>query len=220
MTRKGEPLDPQHVLLELDGPGVSPQSVDAPAFLRLASAFFRLLKGNATASQRQLSLSSLEVIDKCVALSVGSDNPEGARVCAVEALRQIGGEDPPRGLQQLAEEARASVRELPEGQRAKVIIGPWSHAVPAPPPAPASPLDSLLSIRAVPLRAGGKRPAVRFMSQFEEDFTLFVTEDQARTLGSLLYNEVEIEAVISRDPAGRIVEVAAEQRADVGEDLL
>ena len=201
---KSAPIDKRDVLLELDGSGVSPSTVDAPSFLRLAAAFFRLLKANADTSERPLSLNGVSIIDKCAAVAARADDPEIAQFFAAAALRQIGGEEPPHGLQQLAEEARASVRGIGIGQRAKVIIGPWAKDVPTPPPEPESPLDALLSIRAVPIRAGGKRPAVRFASPFEDDFTLAVTEEQARELGGMLYREVEIEALVSRDSQGRV----------------
>jgi len=192
------------VMLELDGPGISPESVDPSSFLRLASAFFRLLEANAGNAERPLSLSGAAIIDKCVALRARTDNAALAQIHAASALRQIGGEEPPHGLLQLTKEARDSVRSLPAGQQAKVIVGPWARPVPKPPALPLPPFDAFISIRATLQRVGGKTPAVRFSSAFEEDFSLQVTPAQACELGAMLYRDVDVEAVVSRDGEGRI----------------
>lgn len=67
------------------------------------------------------------------------------------------------------------------------------------------PLDSILSVRAVPLQIGGLNPLAHFRSEFEpEPFTLSVTESLARKLGPYLYKEVDIEAKVARGADGRI----------------
>jgi hypothetical protein len=204
VANDGRPDLDRYVVLEVDGPGVSTSNVDVPAFLELAAAFFTLLKANANESATPLGFTSVKIEDKCVALCALPDSIDIAKDSADQALRQIAGEDAPHGLATLAERARIAVRRLPTGQSAKVIVGPWVRPVVVAPGEPVAPLDSMLSIRARPIRVGGKKPAVRFSSEMEEDFTLTATADQARELGSMLYRDVEIVARVSRDAAGFI----------------
>jgi hypothetical protein len=193
-----------YVLLELNGPNVSPATVDVPSFLDLAASFFQLVKANSDEMAADLRLTGIEIIDKCAAVRARPDAVDVAKECAELALRQIGGDAAPRGAAQHVERARAAVRALPADHCAKVLIGPWRRSIVVRPDDAIAPLDEVLAIRAEPIRAGGKRPAVRFRSFLEEDFTLEVTAEQARALGAILYSEVEIEARISRDAEGYI----------------
>lgn len=192
------------VVLEIDGPGASPELLDAPALLEFAAAFFQLLKANADDSEEPLVLNHVAIIDKCAAVIALPDRLDVAKACAEDAVRQIAGGEPPKGGVALVERARASVRRLSSEQRAKVIVGPWRREVVAAPSSIPEPLDSILSIRATPIRVGGRRPAVRFRSDMEEDFTLDTTQDIARSIGVHLYREVEIDALIRRATDGTI----------------
>jgi len=194
----------QYVVLEIDGPGASPETVDAPALLEFAAAFFQLLKANADEAAEPLSLTHVQVIDKCAAVIVRPDNIALARACADEAIRQVAGSDPPRGLGQLVNRVQAALRQLPSEQRAQVLIGPWRRHVLTEPDTTAQPMDSILAIRATPIRVGGRQPAVRFRSYLEEDFTLNTTREVARLIGTHLYREVEIEATVRRAADGTI----------------
>jgi hypothetical protein len=64
----------------------------------------------------------------------------------------------------------------------------------------------LITLRAVPVRACGATPVVRFQTDGESDFSLSTDVDMARALGGSLYREVEIEAEIARNELGGIVE--------------
>lgn len=194
----------QYVVLEIDGPGVSPKTVDAPALLEFAAAFFQLLKANADETAEPLSLTHVQVIDKCAAVIVMPDNLELARACADEAVRQVAGSDPPKGAKELVGRVHSALRQLPSEQRARVLIGSWLRHIVTELAATADPLDSILAIRATPIRVGGSRPAVRFRSHLERDFTLDTTREIARSIGAHLYREVEIEATVRRDADGSI----------------
>lgn len=65
-------------------------------------------------------------------------------------------------------------------------------------------MDLLLSIRAKPIHVGGEKPTAHFESPFEEPFTLSITKEDARRLGALLYQDVDIEAEVVRDVEGKI----------------
>src|SRR5262249_8465251 len=133
------------------------------------------------------------------ALAAGVSSADLARASAEAALRQIAGEEAPRGLTRLADRARSAVWRLPAGHTAKVVAGPWVRPIVASRSQDTGPLEAILAIRAVPLRVGGKKPAARFQSSLEGEFTLDTSADQARALGAHLYEEVEIVAKIARD---------------------
>lgn len=196
----------RRVVLELDGPGVFPETVDAALVLELAAAFFALVQGNAVEDAAPIALRGIEILDKCVAIAVPVDAIELVLPYTEAArLQLIGEQEPPRGLTTIAERGRSALRRLPEDHTAKIITGTWTRALSLPKPRDVQPLDSILSIRAVPLRIGGINPLARFRSEFEpEPFTLSVTESLARKLGPYLYKEVDIEAKVGRSADGTI----------------
>ncbi|MEZ4295059.1 MAG: hypothetical protein R3B70_08770 [Polyangiaceae bacterium] len=195
-------------LLEVDGPNVSPETVDASRLLELAAATFALLHANARGAGLAISLRGIEVHDKCVAIASNIERTGVIRDIAKKVAAQIDGtEDAPPGLQTQVERARAARRALDGELRASLHVGTWKrelgleHESP-----PTQPLDSILSIRAVPIRAGGVQPVVRFRSSLEDEFTLRVTREQARAIGGLLYQQVDLEARVARGPEGAIVD--------------
>lgn len=202
---KPENLDlSEYVVLEIDGPEAHPQTLEAPAILELAAAFFQLLMANADDDGERLSLTNVAILDKCVAIVARPDRFDVARMCVDDALRQISGSDPPKGGAVFVDRTRAAVRRLAPELHAKVIFGTWSRDVVVDGEEAAEPLDSILSIRAIPIRIGGRRPAVRFRSELEEDFTLDTTKDLARSVGAHLYREIDIEAAVRRAADGSI----------------
>lgn len=195
------------VALELDGPGVSPETVDAPLLFELAAAFFLLLQGNAEDAATPITLRGVHIIDKCLRLAVPVEHLEQARQFAEDAMRQMVGEqDPPRGLGLVADRGRSALGKLQPDQTAKIVVGKWERPLALPKQDDVIlPNDSILSVRAVPVRVGGAKPLIRFKSMLEDEpFTLTATEEQARKLGALLYKEVDIDALISRAADGTI----------------
>lgn len=204
--RKNDQTLERRIVLEIDGPGVSPETVDAPVVLDLAASFFLLVRGNAAEATQAISLRGLEVIDKCMGIAVPVDAPELVWPYVEEARRQLLGQQmAPRGLGSIVERGRAALRKLPHGQTARVLLGERHSNLALDDGSDQQPLDSILSVRAVVMRVGGRSPAVRFVSQFEDEpFTLQVSRKLARELGSMLYQEVDIEARVSRDADGKI----------------
>lgn len=191
----------QYLVLEIDGPGATVASFDAPALLEFAASFFQLVRLNAGDSDEPLALTDVRVFDKCAAVAVKPDRLDVAKECAHSSVRQIAGtEPPPKGGTALVARARSAVGRLPTEQRAKVLVGAWEKDVVSVLSVIHPPLDSILSIRATPIRIGGRRTLVRFASDLEDDFTLEATKRLARELGPHLYSEVAIEARIRRAP--------------------
>jgi hypothetical protein len=206
MPRAEQTAELDHdLVLSVDGPGVRRASVDVPLFLELCASFFQLVKANASEDAVSLDLTGIRLVDKhSAALAAGVSSAALARASAEQALRQIAGDDAPRGLARLADRARSAVSRLPEGHTAKVVAGPWVRPIVVSRSQDLGPFDAILAIRAVPLRVGGKKPAARFQSRLEGEFTLDTKADQARALGAHLYEEVEIVAKVARDPDGNI----------------
>ncbi|MDC0722550.1 hypothetical protein [Nannocystis bainbridge] len=198
-------VPPDRLLLELDGPGLEPSTVKTATLLELAAAFFALVEANAEMQEKSLDLVGLEVFNKCVAIAAKPSDLRFAREMAELSRRQIGGsEELPRGTKERVDRARNAMRRLAPGEVARVQIATWSRPLKAIEQDVAPPLDSLLSIRARPIRIGGKQPIIRFESRLEEDFSLQTDQTTARKLGPYLYREIEIEAKVSRDLDGTI----------------
>lgn len=190
------------LLIEVDGPGVHLHNVDPLAFLEFAAAFLALVLENATESKSPLLLTRVRLIEKCAGLYVLPNLPD----LAVSASREVAGiEEPPHGAGQFVDRVRQSITLFPAASKFQVQLDDWVALITDKPPMPERPLDSMLSLRARPVRVGGKVPRARFSSLLEPDeFTLRVNEDQARKLGAMLYRDAEIVAFVRRAPDGSI----------------
>lgn len=193
------------MLVEIDGPGVSPDTIDPLLLLDLAAAVVSLIRGNADAMSMSLGMKGLRIVRKCAAVELDVEKFDAAQVCAQRALRQIEGhEEAPRGYADWVKRARTALERLPEGYSAQVTAGNWGKSIVVPSP-PVEPLDELIAIRAEPILAGGdKTRTVQFRSSIEGKFTLRTTESIVLELGGALYRDVDIEARVSRNEDGEI----------------
>lgn len=193
------------LILELDGPGLEPDTVSPTRFLELAAAFFALVESNARLQDVALELKGVEILHKCVALASIPNDLRAARRMADLSRKQINGaEEPPHGLRELVERNRLAMRRLAPGEVVHVQVDRWHRAISTVGAEPTEPLDALLAIRARPFRIGGKLPMVRFESLLEDDFSLRVTPEMERQLAPHLRRELDIEAKVSRDRDGTI----------------
>lgn len=197
------PLD-QCLVLEIDGPGVHPETADVPAVLELASAFFQLVVANAD-EVGGIKLTNIQIQAKCLAIAALPDRLGVAKTCAQHAIIQIAGGEAPKGCGKYVERMRAAIIRLPTNHSVKVLAGPWRGSVVAEKLRPEEPISETISIRAIPIRIGGNRPAVRFHCESEDEFTLTATQQKAREIGPYLYREIDIEALVQRDADGAIV---------------
>jgi hypothetical protein len=196
----------QRLLVEIDGPSVRPDNLDAAAALTIAAAYVRLVSEIAEDDGVDLKFTALEVVDKCVAFSLLPSEPDVALHSAKKAVRYVSGaEQPSKGTITSTRAVRDALHRLPQGQTARVIAGPWRADLSLSAGGARAPVQETVSLRATPLRVGGTRPAVRFESSSEEKpFTLYVTKEQARAVGSYLYRPCDIVALVGRDEAGHI----------------
>lgn len=197
-----------HIALEVDGVGVSPETVDVPAFLEAAAAFFSLVQGNAKEEHSNISLVGIRIVDKCVAIVSGSDRPDLSKFYAEKAHLQIEGKVPtPRGLTSIRERAQTAIRRMPAGISVKLIADGWSAPVTVHSPK-IEPLDSLVSLRVTLIRVTGEPyPRIRLKSKLEEKpFSLNITKPQAQKLGPHILREIDIDARIRRDSDGHIAD--------------
>jgi hypothetical protein len=197
---------PQRLLVEIDGQDVRPDNLDAAAALTIAAAYVRLVSEIAEDDGVELKFTALEIVDKCVAFSLLPNEPDVALHAAKKAIRYVSGvEQPSKGTITSTRAVREALRQLPPQQTARVIAGPWRADLSSSAGEVAAPAQETLSLRAVPLRVGGTRPAVRFESASEEKaFTLYVTKEQARAVGPHLYRPCDIVALVRRDEDGHV----------------
>ena len=178
---------------------------DAPStdLLELAAAFLKLTVKVAKQQGRELDFRGLRVLDKCVAIAVVPSDLLVAQQAAGTSLAMIEGTQrwPTVGAKPVQRVRRAR-SSLP----GKVLIraGSWKEAM-TPLAAQQVQHTSLETMRVIPVRAGGKRPALRFKSVLDqEDFTLRASEELARAVGALLYRHIDIDAEVVRNGAGEI----------------
>lgn len=197
--------DDNAIKIEIDGPGVSPLTVDAPLALEIAAALLGFVQRVAADRDVPLKIRGLSIEDKCAAVVAHVDQIVAAREIAREALNYVrGGADPPRGTAEYVARMRSAIRRLPEDQHAAVLLGEWKREITmGPDPLPPGPW-ARIAHRARLLRIGGQRPMARFESKYDGEFSLSVTAEAARKLGSYLYRPLDIEARVLRDSTGDI----------------
>lgn len=210
--RKGK--QPKDLLFELDGPGVTPDTVDSLALLQFADACFRMAVKVAEVNKIGLTFQGLRVIDKCVAISATPSSGKAARLTAAKIKRLVQGVDEaPSGTESLLEEVRRCVRALKPQMTAAFRVGKVAYKIQAPEtPIVESPWE-ITELRVTPIRAGGREPTAELMSDSEPgSFTLKTSAENARLLGAALYREVDVVVEIRRGfdgliERGRITEV-------------
>jgi len=210
--RKGK--QPQDLLFELDGPGVSPATVDSLVLLQFADACFRMAVKVAEVNKIGLTFQGLRVVDKCVAIGATPSNGKAARLTAAKIKRLVQGvDDPPSGTESLLEEVRRCVRALKPQVTAAFRVGKVAYRIQAPnTPVAESPWETT-ELRVIPIRAGGRDPTAELVSDSEVgSFILKTSEENARLLGAALYREIDVIVEICRSfdgliERGKIVEV-------------
>jgi hypothetical protein len=91
------------VQVEIDGLGVTPETVDTMAMLRIAETYLALTLKLADAKRAPFLLTGLRILDKCVAVeSVPNDMQRAVFFCGMAASTTILGRDfPPDALKQV-----------------------------------------------------------------------------------------------------------------------
>lgn len=214
-------VDAHDVLIEVDGPGVHPETVDTMLLLRLAEAYFRLLTKVSEAKKVGVSLVGLRIEDKCAAVVSRANNAYAARLVVDFATQIVSGEEvAPYGTEVAATDFRTWLRSLPEGMTAKARAGDWERPLQLREDRLRQFAWEDVELRVHVLAVGGVRPRAHFESDSEaKTFRLDVTEEEAQRLGKLLYQTVDIGARIVRDhngdiTDGNVVEVHALSDAD------
>jgi hypothetical protein len=191
--------------LRLDGEDVHPHNVDPSLVLALASSYVDALRSLAMTSDLDLDLRGLQIRDRCVEIAFGVNKLGSARAAAHEVNQALASTERPRGAIGAIDRLRDALDAIPPAIHVTVAAGgSWKRSLQVRPPDEASPALDLVTLRAVPVRAGGATPVVRFQSDRENDFSLSTDIDLARALGGQLYREVEIEAEIARNELGAI----------------
>jgi len=188
-------------MLEVDGPDLHPTTIDTRAALDLANAFVQLLEKAAEAKGVALGLHGFQVIDKCHATMVRTQDPRAGAVVMEEVeILIIGGRVPPvKGLAPAADALRSALRKFGPGHTFKLAVGDWERVVePRDSPEELMP-QSVTTLRARLIRIGVSPPRARFESGAElEPFTLDVTREQALQWSRFLGQDVDIEVSIRR----------------------
>ena len=193
-------------LLELNGPGVAPASVDSAKLLAFASAYLDLLVRMASEEEDPISFHGLHVIDKCVAIQVRPDDIDYARLLASASASYLSGDRSPRGLGVNVARVQESLRAFPKDYKAKVIVGPWVQDLFIPETKPLSDLPAAVeTMRASIQRIGGADPRVRFKGMLDRyPFSIDISQAEAIALAPHLYKDVEIVIRVTRTAEGRV----------------
>ncbi|GEM_PF-2476206 len=201
--------DDTHLKLEIDGPGVKPETLDPLATLELGRAYFRLLQRIAEEQEVSLELTGLTVEDKCAALSVTPGNFKLAHQTALRADRIVsGGELSSHRLEVAAEDFRAAVRALPVEQSVAVLVGKQRMPVAREPAAKVAPRRSITRLRAMVVTVGaGHQPFARLSSKSElRAFSVKVKDvPTVQLLARHLCEVLDVDVAVDRDAEGLIV---------------
>jgi hypothetical protein len=202
MTPKDDEL-----LVEIDGPGVDPSTVDPVGILSIAASYFALLQELADDQGIELKLTGIEVRDKCAAVVCHTADRGAARELTGRITAYVSGmSESPKGYRGDIETLRKAIQRLPAHQRARVVAGSgWEIPLSAHEAGDEAPPYETIHRRARPIRVGGKAPAVRFESGSEEHpFTLETSRENAQAIAGYLYQDLDIIARIHQRPDNRI----------------
>lgn len=199
--------------IRFDGPEIHPHTVDALKALEVVSAYLAFLQEIARSEGQSLSFTGIEIIDECTLFKTSPSEPAVAETATRQATAFLSrNAHPPQGTQGKLARMRDALAALPAGYTTTALYGTWHEPLVVAKEDPVDRPYARVSLRAVPIRVGGMTPTVHFRSGSElRRFTLTVTEEQARTLGASLYNEVDIVALVARDHNGFIQEGTLEE---------
>jgi hypothetical protein len=193
--------------MEIDGPGVTPETIDPLATLELGASYLRLLQRLAKEAEHTIAFTGLGVEDKCAALVFTPKDPRVAELLAVDADKILSGERlvAPR-LNQAVDGFLAAVRALPTDHSVTVLVGTRRLLVTRERAASASVRRSITKLRATLVMVGGTKPSARLSSGSEaRAFTVRVNDQAAaQRLGPHIYQELDVELELERDENGLI----------------
>jgi hypothetical protein len=195
----------ERLKIELDGPGVQPETVDAQALIALAGAYFALLQKIASVDlDEELGLQGIRIEDKCVAVSTLPSNDALALAAAQHLAYAMQGDAYGRHAGEF-KALRKALDMLPSGYTARAMVGDWHQALEHTTEPLVSYPYAVTTLRVRLVRVGGTAPTAQFESGSEDDrFTLSMSEDLARQLAPLLYQELEATMTFTRDDRGKI----------------
>src|ERR1700686_2212470 len=201
----GMEVKDKDLLVEVDGNGVTVETVDPLALLSVATAYLRLLVAVADDKETDLVLTGLHVLDKCVAVSTTAADPGTAWIAATTAYDYLEGAPAPHGVKGALEQVREAVRSLPNQLKAGVRVGNNWLPISEHPGAPDSTPWSRTTLWVRPLKIGGRSERVTLESGSERGtFSIKIDLEEARRLGAHLKKDVLAEIDIVRGDDGRI----------------
>lgn len=192
------------LLLEIDGDGVSPQTIDSLALLGLAKAWFELVGRVATANKEPIHFSGVAVIDKCAAVKLQASDSVIAKRSVKRSLHLVQGDTAPFGLEGHVQEVQKRLRALPSHMTAHVFAGNDSELLKAAAlPEAESPYERI-QLRAIPIRASIRPPYLHVVSASEDErpFRVDTTEEEAEALR--LGRAIDIVLLCTRDDDGHV----------------
>lgn len=192
------------IQVELDGPDVSPATVDATALLELSAAYLRLLQALAAHHQRELRFHGLSIVDKCAAAESRPSHADLARDMATNAAPYIAGAEAPRGINSYVVRVQNAVTSLPPGYQAAIRGPGWMREISVNDTELFRGWWELTSFRVKIMRVGGASAGIQCKSSTDGTFTLQISADEAPVLGGLVYQHIDVDARVFRDADGVI----------------
>lgn len=199
---------PQTLVIRFDGDDVRPESLSTVQALGFVAAYLDLVVGvTSTAQVEVLNLHGLEIVPKCAEIRIETDAIGIAMQSALIANELIEGRRAPEhGWRGPTENARQRLRELPAFYRCSTLVGEIEHQLVAPAELEKIERWEVTTMRATPIKVGGKLPKVQFAAdEFESSgFSVDASKEQAQQLGARLYEEFEVELELARNSLGLI----------------
>lgn len=193
------------LIVELDGVKISPQTVDARALLSVAQAYVELLVRVADENESELTLTSLQIIDKCVGVLMRADDPDAAWVAVSEIDSYLAGAPIPHGVKNHTETLLEALHRLPPTVSAAAHVGTRSTKLIDRRGQPVERPWSRTTLWVKPIKIGGRREHIVLESGSERGtFRLDLSLETARELGPYLKKEILVEMEIARGADGRI----------------
>lgn len=213
-------VQPDEVLIALNGPDIHPATAPARLLLQLASTYIEMLELVASIDDVDLGLAGIRIVDKCVGVTIRTTKPELAKEAMVQTRRFVERKDEvPHGLKKPTAALRSSLSLVPLTCETSVGIGSWEEPLRLLPPSRVSRPFASVTLRATPIKVGGSgAQRVTFKSGSEpKSFTLDMDEARVQEIGAGLHSLFTIEARVSRGPDGAISDGLLREFRKVGD---
>lgn len=195
--------DAEEFKIAIEGPGVSPETVDAELFLAIAHEYLHALKKTAKDNGSEFDAVGIKIKDGSVIAAIGTSNASNAKSSAIILNDELASPH----LYTRHKRLRSTIKRVPAECSISVSHGVWRQVVPSYSEVEA--YRTLTTMRVVVEKIGSvKEPSIWVRNIFNDKRLIHVkvqTYQVAKDISPHLYDQIEIRAEFLANSDHRIV---------------